>query len=75
MYDRNQGTSPVEPYYGSGLPQGPPAPVDPYHSYDPYQKFYASRTRESEFPVSTGQNPPSRFIFSIFFNKINIFFL
>ncbi len=63
MYDRNQGASPVDPYYGGGVPQGPPAHVDPYHSYDPYQKFYASRPRDPEFPVSTSQNPPSRLIF------------
>ncbi|CAF2479247.1 unnamed protein product [Rotaria sp. Silwood2] len=60
MYDRNQGASPVDPYYSGGLPQGPPASVDPYHSYDPYQKFYTSRPRDSEFPVATGQNPTSR---------------
>ncbi|CAF1075883.1 unnamed protein product [Adineta steineri] len=59
MYDRNPGTSPVDPYYGGSLPQGPPAPMDPYQNYD-YQKFYTTRPRESEYPVSTGQNPPSR---------------
>jgi hypothetical protein len=74
MYDRNQGASPVDPYYGSGVPQGPPAAVDPYHNYDPYQKFYASRPRDPEFPVSTGQNPPTRFLFYyLFFLQINIF--
>jgi hypothetical protein len=62
MYDRNQGTSPVDPYYGGGgIPPGPPPNVDPYHNYDPYQKFYANRPRDPEFPVSTSQNPSSRF--------------
>jgi hypothetical protein len=60
MYDRNQGTSPVDPYYGGGIPPGPPPNVDPYHNYDPYQKFYANRPRDPEFPVSTSQNPSSR---------------
>ncbi|CAF0890397.1 unnamed protein product [Rotaria sordida] len=60
MYDRNQGTSPVDPYYGGGLPQGPPASVDPYHIYDPYQKYYTSRPRDPEFPVATAQNPTAR---------------
>jgi hypothetical protein len=76
MYDRNHGTSPVDPaYYGGGLPPGPPAQVDPYHSYDPYQKFYANRPRDSEFPVSTSQTPSSRLRIFSFFNKINIFVL
>jgi hypothetical protein len=75
MYERNPGTSPVDPYYGGALPQGPPTSVDPYHSYDPYQKFYASRPRDPEYPVSAGQNPSSRLIFSFFLNKLNIFFL
>ncbi|CAF0787080.1 unnamed protein product [Rotaria sp. Silwood1] len=60
MYDRNQGASPVDPYYGGGLPQGPPPSVDPYQSYDSYQKYYTSRPRDPEFPVATGQNTTSR---------------
>jgi len=39
----------IDPYYGSGLPQGPPSAVNPYN-YDPYQKYYASRPRDPEFP-------------------------
>jgi len=65
MYDRNQGTSPADSYYGGGLPQGPPSHVDPYNSYDPYQKFYTSRPRDPEYTASTSQNAPSRLI--IFF--------
>lgn len=61
MYDRNQGTSPVDPYYGGGIPPGPPTHVDPYHSYDPYQKFHTNQSRDPEYPVSTSQNPSSRF--------------
>lgn len=73
MYDRNQGASPIDPYYanGGGLPQGPPAHMDPYHNYDPYQKFYSSRPRESEFPPPSGPNPPSRFVFIIFTRSLN----
>ena len=67
MYDRNPDTSPVDPYYSSGLPQGPPTSVDPYHSYDPYQKLYAGRSRDPEYSISAGQNPPSRFIFVFLF--------
>lgn len=71
IYDRNQGASPADPYYSGGLPQVPPAQMDAYHNYDPYQKFYPNRPRESEFPVSASQNPPSRFAlhFSLSFNK------
>ncbi len=61
MYDRNTGTSPVDPYYGGGIPPTPPTHVDPYQSYDPYQKYYANRPRDPEYPVSTSQNPSSRF--------------
>jgi len=49
-YDHHLAIPPVDPYYGSGLPQGPPPAVDPYHNYDPYQKYYASRPRDPEFP-------------------------
>jgi len=49
-YDRHLDVPPiVDPYYGSGLPQGPPSAVNPYN-YDPYQKYYASRPRDPEFP-------------------------
>ncbi len=49
-YDRHLGVPPIiDPYYGSGLPQGPPSAVNPYN-YDPYQKYYASRPRDPEFP-------------------------
>lgn len=64
MYDRTHGTSPVDPYYGGGVPQGAPTHVDPYQTYDPYQKYYANRPREAEYPVSTSQNPSSRLIFN-----------
>ncbi|CAF3817953.1 unnamed protein product [Rotaria magnacalcarata] len=60
IYDRNQGTPPVDPYYSGTLPQGTQAPVDPYHGYDPYQKYYSSRPRDPEYPVSTGSNSASR---------------
>ncbi|UJR33340.1 hypothetical protein I4U23_020789 [Adineta vaga] len=62
MYDRNPGASPVDPYYGSSLAHAPAPPpsVDPYQNYDPYQKFYANRPRDSEFPMPPAQNPPSR---------------
>jgi hypothetical protein len=62
IYDRNQGASPADPYYSGGLPQGPPAHIDPYQNYDPYQKFYPNRPRESEFSVPASQNVPSRFV-------------
>jgi len=49
-YDHHLSAPTVDPYYGSGLPQGPPPTVDAYQSYDPYQKYYASRPRDPEFP-------------------------
>lgn len=60
MYDRTQGASPVDPYYGTALPQGTPPSVDPYHGYDPYQKYYSSRPRDPEYPVPTGSTPTSQ---------------
>lgn len=62
IYDRNPETPPADPYYAGGVPQGPPAHMDPYQNYDPYQKFYPNRPRESEFPASASQNPSSRFV-------------
>lgn len=49
-YDRHPAMPPADPYYSAGLPQGPPPMADPYQSYDPYQKYYASRPRDSEYP-------------------------
>jgi hypothetical protein len=66
-YDRHLGIPPVDPYYGSGLPRGPPAAVDPYHNYDSYQKYYASRPRDPEFP---GQ----QFVIVFFSEKKILFF-
>ena len=62
VYDRNQGASPVDPYYAAGYPAGHPGAADPYQNYDPYQKQYASRSRDSDFALSTSQNPPARFV-------------
>ena len=61
---------PGDPYYGSGLSQGPPPPppslVDPYHNYDAYQKYYGNRSRESEYPSQ-------RFVFDLsFFSQSKI---
>jgi hypothetical protein len=49
-YDRHIGIPPVDPYYTAGLPPEPPPAVDPYNNYDSYQKYYASRPRDPEFP-------------------------
>jgi hypothetical protein len=50
-YERHPGLPPADPYYGGGLPpHGPPPPIDPYHNYDPYQKYYAGRARDPEYP-------------------------
>lgn len=49
-YDRHIGPPPIDPYYGGGLPHGPPPPMDPYQNYDPYQKYYANRPRDPEYP-------------------------
>ncbi|UJR13860.1 hypothetical protein I4U23_000868 [Adineta vaga] len=49
-YDRHLEAPPIDPYYSSGLPHGPPPPMDPYQNYDPYQKYYASRPRDPEYP-------------------------
>ncbi len=67
-YDRHLGIPPVDPYYGSGLSQALPPAVDPYSNYDPYQKYYASRPRDPEFP---GQ----RFVFIFYlFPRIRVSF-
>ena len=50
-YDRHPGLPPADPYYGGGLPHAPPPPADPYHNYDPYQKYYANRPRDPEYPA------------------------
>lgn len=68
MYDRNPGTSPMDPYYsGGGLPQVPPTSVDPYN-YDPYQKYYANRPRDPEYPPMppTQSSAPPRYLLVIF---------
>ncbi len=67
-YDRHLSAPAADPYYSGGLPQGPPPTVDPYQSYDPYQKYYASRPRDPEFP-------DQRLLFILYFSQKNEFFL
>lgn len=49
-YDRHHGIPPADPYYAGGVAPGPPPMVDPYHNYDPYQKYYGNRSRDAEYP-------------------------
>ncbi|CAF1122304.1 unnamed protein product [Rotaria sordida] len=55
-YDRHLSTAAVDPYYGSAVSQGVPPAGDPYHNYDPYEKYYASRPRDPEFPDQRDYN-------------------
>ncbi|CAF2590517.1 unnamed protein product [Rotaria sp. Silwood2] len=55
-YDRHLSAPAVDPYYGTAVPQGAPPAGDPYHNYDPYEKYYASRPRDPEFPGQRDYN-------------------
>ncbi|CAF4622958.1 unnamed protein product [Rotaria socialis] len=55
-YDRHLSAPAIDPYYGGGVSQVPSPAVDPYHNYDLYEKFYASRPRDPEFPVQRAYN-------------------
>ncbi|CAF1220274.1 unnamed protein product [Adineta ricciae] len=56
-YDRHPAPPPIDPYYSGGLPHGPPPPMDHYQNYDPYQKYYASRPRDPEYPGQRDYDP------------------
>ncbi|CAF1006846.1 unnamed protein product [Rotaria sp. Silwood1] len=56
-YDRHLSTAAVDPYYsGAVVPQGVPPVGDAYHNYDPYEKYYANRPRDPEFPGQRDYN-------------------
>lgn len=64
-YDRHLSAPAIDPYYDGEVP--PPA-GDPYYNYDRYEKYYASRPSDPEFP---GQ----RLVFKHSLKKENICFL